>query len=316
MESLKDMKLLYVEDNDDTREFSVMFLEEYFEHIVTAKSGLDGLQKFKECDIDIVITDINMPEMTGLEMAKEIKNIDENVVILALSAYSNKEYLVDSIKVGIDDYVFKPLDANEFDKTLKSVIQKYNSRKNKEESLIKMEQEIQKHKEILKQKDKLIAQKSKMAYYDQLTTLCNRYCFYAKYDEIIKCNSIIGIVLIDIDNFKKINDIYGHDVGDLVLKGFADIIKDNIRDVDLACRWGGEEFALLLNLKDIDEVYKATERIREAVNSVEFPCVGEVTASFGVTLCVDNESLELAMKRCDEALYHAKYNGKNRVYIG
>jgi diguanylate cyclase (GGDEF)-like protein len=320
IELLQEMNLLYVEDNDDTREIAIDFFGEYFNDIVVAHNGLDGLQKFDKHDIDMVITDINMPDMNGLEMIRQIRERDDTAIVIALSAYSNKSYLVDSIKLGIDDYIFKPLDMSSFEEALTNVLEKYRVKIERRKSMEKLEDEIRKQTEIMEEKDRELARKSQMAHYDQLTGLCNRYCFHERYDEVHSgpewSRRRMGLVLIDIDDFKNINDTWGHDVGDVVLRSFAKIIIDNTRDHDSAARWGGEEFAIMLSESSIEGVSAIAERIRREVESFEFYRVGKVTASFGTTICEIDESLESAMKRCDEALYNAKYNGKNRVYIG
>jgi diguanylate cyclase (GGDEF)-like protein len=315
MDILKKIRVLYVEDDDDTREFGSIFLSEYFGEIITAANGEEGLQKFRDNDIDLVITDINMPGKDGLQLSREIKALDHSTIILALSAHSHKDYLVDSIKVGIDDYIFNPLTAENFEEYLSHVLGRLNFHKVRADYIEKLENEIEIQKKRLEHKEKLLAQKTRMAYYDQLTGLCNRHCFHEKFNAIRKGRET-GLILIDIDNFKKINDTYGHDVGDVVLKSFASIITQSIRDIDWASRWGGEEFSIILAGSDIDETLNVAERIRERIENFDFETVGRVTASFGVTVCRPDDTLETAMKRSDEALYNAKYHGKNRVYIG
>jgi len=118
----RKLKLLYVEDNAQARESKLMILEDFFDEIVVATDGEDGYKKFQDNQIDIIITDINMPRLNGLDMAQKIKETDSCVPILVLSAYNDPEYFTKSIKIGIDGYLLKPIDMNQFLGLLKKVI--------------------------------------------------------------------------------------------------------------------------------------------------------------------------------------------------
>jgi len=124
IEKTKDLKLLYVEDNQDTREMTAMMLEDFFDTIILSIDGEEGLQKFKENDIDIVLTDINMPKLNGIELCKKIKEIDKDVPLLILSAHNEQIYYDDSEKIGIDGYLLKPIDIEQFSEVLHDVIMK------------------------------------------------------------------------------------------------------------------------------------------------------------------------------------------------
>jgi len=136
----QDLTLLYVEDNEETREGTLFFLENLFKNIVIAIDGEDGLEKFKTNDIDIVISDINMPRMDGLEMSKEILKIDSEVPILIFSAHNESRFFLDAIQIGIEGYLLKPLDTDQFLIALSKAVKKISYEKNKEE-LVKLKQE-------------------------------------------------------------------------------------------------------------------------------------------------------------------------------
>ena len=127
-----NLKLLYVEDNEDARVSTLAILEEFFDDIIVSVDGLDGLQKFKDNQIDLVITDINMPKMNGLDMVKEIRAIDAEVSILVFSAYNESGYFIDSIKLGVEGYLLKPIDIEQFLGVLSKIIDKVKAIKNKE----------------------------------------------------------------------------------------------------------------------------------------------------------------------------------------
>lgn len=124
----KKLKLLYVEDSKDAREATVEFLEEFFDDIVVAVDGEDGVEKFQENNIDLVITDINMPKMTGLGLSKKIKELNNDIPILILSAYSDMTYFMESIKLGIDGYIIKPIEFNQFLSVLDKILSKLESK--------------------------------------------------------------------------------------------------------------------------------------------------------------------------------------------
>ena len=121
------------------------------------------------------------------------------------------------------------------------------------------------------------------------------------------------MILFDIDHFKQINDVYGHNVGDGVLRFFAQLIKNNIRSSDIVARWGGEEFVLLVPIANQDLAISLADKTRELIESTLFPTVGKVTASLGVTLFKADDDTDALIKRADEALYKAKREGRNRV---
>ncbi len=118
------LRLLYVEDNADAREMTAMILEDFFDEIVIAVDGEDGLEKFKEGEFDLIISDINMPKLNGLDMIEKIRQIDESVAILILSAHNEDDFFIRSIKLNIDGYLLKPIDIDQFSTMLNKVIQK------------------------------------------------------------------------------------------------------------------------------------------------------------------------------------------------
>lgn len=150
---------------------------------------------------------------------------------------------------------------------------------------------------------------------DTLTTLYNR----KKYNEIIEqkiktfqsSEELFSLILIDIDFFKNINDTYGHDIGDYVLQEFSSLLKNNTRDDDVLFRWGGEEFAILVN-KEIDEAYKLAKKLRESIAKHNFQSI-KITASFGISQINTGVNKQLLFNKADHALYQAKQSGRDKV---
>lgn len=153
------------------------------------------------------------------------------------------------------------------------------------------------------------------AYHDPLTGVLNRQYFYDYYDENRRNIAALGIIMIDLDYFKKINDVYGHSMGDEVLKRSAEAIQNSIRNDDTLIRWGGEEFIVLVNTAKNSQLISVAEHIRHTVSEIAIEDIPSVTASVGATLLLEGEPFKTAIERADRALYDAKANGRNRIEI-
>lgn len=168
-------------------------------------------------------------------------------------------------------------------------------------------------KDIQKKNKKL----EKLATTDKLTKLYNR----RKIEEFLefeinrseRFNHNFGLAIVDIDKFKEVNDIYGHQVGDIVLKEFANILETNKRKTDFVGRYGGEEFVIICPESDLNGVIKLMQTFKEKISKHQFSKIGNKTASFGVTISQKGDTIESTIKRADDALYKAKDNGRNAI---
>lgn len=152
---------------------------------------------------------------------------------------------------------------------------------------------------------------------DPLTGAANRLYFSMVYSHAInvarRSEKALALIFLDIDHFKKVNDTYGHLIGDAVLKRIAQIVSKRIRSSDIFARWGGEEFVLLLPDTDIEEAIGVANSLKDAINSEDFEQAGTITCSFGVAILDESETGEDLLKRADEKLYEAKETGRNRI---
>lgn len=149
---------------------------------------------------------------------------------------------------------------------------------------------------------------------DHLTNLANRRAASRALESVLEDQlEAIGVMLIDIDRFKRINDTFGHGIGDQVLVQTAQLFQQGLRKTDIASRWGGEEFLIILIGTTAQELYQTAERLRQGLANYPHPSVGPVTASFGVALAKPGERMEILLRRADTALYRAKQAGRNRV---
>jgi diguanylate cyclase (GGDEF)-like protein len=159
----------------------------------------------------------------------------------------------------------------------------------------------------------------RLASTDNLTGIYNRH----KFEELFKIElarvarykNKLALIMLDIDHFKKVNDTYGHDIGDLALKNVVNVINSNIRHTDIFARWGGEEFLILCPETDSENALILSEKLRRAIEVTVFKKVGKVTCSFGVASYEDDEAGDSFLKRVDNALYTAKDEGRNRVVV-
>lgn len=169
--------------------------------------------------------------------------------------------------------------------------------------------------QILQQKNQHLTQ---LATKDALTEIHNRHMFAELFTQelsvIKRQEAKLSLMMIDMDYFKRINDTYGHNIGDYVLKKFVSLVASVIREADVFARWGGEEFVLLFRNTGCDEAYQIGEKIRTLIASQTFEDVGRVTCSIGITEVTSEDSLVSAIERADNALYSAKNMGRNRTF--
>jgi diguanylate cyclase (GGDEF)-like protein len=173
-----------------------------------------------------------------------------------------------------------------------------------------------KNRELMSANEKI----TELSRIDPLTQLANRRYFTERIEEMISLTNRksqpLSLIMTDIDHFKNINDTFGHDAGDRVLRAYAGLMTLNTRKEDLVARFGGEEFIILLPFTDSLQAYEFSERIRMALSSADLLENGQVvTASFGVSLLMPGEGNESLIKRADTALYQAKTSGRNRTMI-
>ena len=331
-ELLKEVNILYVEDEEEIREFASKTLITLVKNLVVAVNGQEGLDIFtkhyKEKELeqfDLIITDINMPKMNGLDMIEAIHKLDSDIPSVVTTAHGDSDFLKHAIELGVRGYVMKPM--NLF-KLIDGIIVASESRMlRKKLELININLEKQVHQRTIQLETtikELEINSKKLLYeatHDHLTSLYNRQKLTEELKQEIlrehRYKRNLAIVMFDIDLFKNINDTYGHDIGDDVLVEISNISTNHIRNVDTLARWGGEEFLLLLPETSLDDAYNVADKLRIDIESTAFSEleVSQITASFGVSIFKENDTKDTFLKRVDEALYEAKNNGRNQVVI-
>jgi diguanylate cyclase (GGDEF)-like protein len=433
-ETLKNIKVLYVEDELDIQQTTLEILESIFDVVIPASNGVEAFDLYTDHgDFDILVTDINMPKMDGIELIKKIRSIDNNLPITITTAHTEVDFLHESINLGVNGYTLKPVNLiklietiskavesrvlrKELERLNTNLIQKLkektfelNSILDSQENLVAVSDGVnvhtinQKFLDFLGKKsladledsnissicdlfikedgyyfhesadDKCCLPDIEMAHnsdvyvkmknlhgrdcifkinittyefngthyvltltnittlkeqsdllkykanHDHLTGLFNRQYFNelltSEINRAVRYDHTFSLVMFDIDFFKNINDTYGHDIGDEVLRNISKIVKHHLRETDTLSRWGGEEFMILLSETDLGSSMGKIESLREKIQNSALSDIikDNITASFGITEFKFDDTKDVLLKRVDIALYDAKNSGRNKV---
>jgi two-component system cell cycle response regulator len=233
-----------------------------------------------------------------------VRSIDRtrHLPIVVMIEPGDEARLMRGLDMGVNDYLIRPLDRQEFLARVNTQVRRWRFTERLRDS---------------------VQQSLEMAVTDPLTGLYNRRYMSVHVGTMVDTaadrGKTVSVLALDVDHFKSVNDGFGHDGGDEVLKELARRIKANIRDIDLACRTGGEEFVIALPETGVEVAYKVAERLRRAIGGKPFnvgPDAGNLTVTVSIGVAeLENaaESLDDIVKRADEALYRAKREGRNRV---
>lgn len=270
---LKNMSILYVEDEKDLREVTHEILKSFTKNQYIAENGQEGLEPFKkyEKNIDLIVTDINMPILNGLEMAKEIKNINPNIPIIITTAFSNKEYLLESIDIGIDKYVLKPIDIA---KLLQAMSQS------------------------------IIYYELKELFVDKLTNLPNRN----KLKKDLNQTDDVLMAFFDIDGFLTLNDLFGEEIGDGILVELSYKLKEHFPANEYSVyKLDVDKFVVVAvnSGKSVEEFYKYTKSFINKIENQSF-LVNENEIDINLTVGVSHANGALAYKYAQRTITYAR----------
>lgn len=295
-------RILLIDDRAASHDrLAAMLMEE---HAVEVESDPnDALFRAAEGHYDLVIVSLALENFDGLRLCSQLRSLDRtrNVPILAISEGDSNARLVRGLEIGVNDYLIRPIDKNEL--------------------LARARTQIRKKRYTERLRDN-VQMSIEMAITDPLTGLYNRRYMESHLnsllDQAVSRNKPLTVLVLDIDYFKAINDTHGHDAGDDVLREFSFRIKKSIRGIDLACRYGGEEFVVVMPETDLTVATTVAERLRRRIATEPFPVQGgtnnlEVTISIGISALGKDDTAANILKRADAALYRAKRDGRNRV---
>ncbi|HYJ47192.1 MAG TPA: diguanylate cyclase [Pyrinomonadaceae bacterium] len=277
-------------------------------HVLTAQNGSEAVEKTKNSLPDLVILDVMMPVMDGMEACRRIKESEatRDIPVIFLSARDETEMKVSGLTLGANDYISKPFRAEELLARVHVAIRLKNERDQLRESA----EEAATRAEVAQERAMTDALTGLLNRYGLQHTLAREHAEARRYDRPLSC------LMIDLDNFKKVNDTYGHAAGDIALQQIASILREAVRRSDTVFRYGGEEFLVLLPQTDLEGAAALAEKIRAATSSRPFgdgEHVFSLSVSAGASCLAANESGNDMIARADMALYHAKEKGRNRV---
>ncbi|WP_310538931.1 PleD family two-component system response regulator [Phenylobacterium sp.] len=295
-------RVLIVDDHE--RQAQRVASELAIEHRPIIESDPDKALMTAKGPVDLVIVNAAARSFDGLRFTAQLRSDEatRHLPVLAIVDFDERQRLVKALEIGVNDILSKPIDPQELSARAKTQIRRkrYTDylRDNLDHSL-------------------------ELAVTDQLTGLHNRRYMVGQLEALVKRATLggdpVACLLIDIDHFKKINDGYGHDVGDEVLREFAVRLASNVRAIDLPCRYGGEEFVVVMPDTKIEDAERIAERIRLHVAGSPFRVMNgaellTVTISIGVAATLGaKDRPEALLKRADEAVYEAKASGRNKV---
>jgi diguanylate cyclase (GGDEF)-like protein len=258
-----------------------------------ARNGEEALLEIASYQPDLVISDVMMPELNGYELARRIRQNPKTKfipIILQTAAHHQAEDLRRGSEAGALGYITDPTDLDLLLARARTLLDFKSYLDSCEEA----------------------------AFTDHLTGLANRRRFERQLEREVertdRYNHPFCLLIIDIDDFKRVNDTYGHEAGDEVIIRIAKVLREGTRGIDLAARIGGEEFGVILTETTMERAKEIAERLRFSIKSLQIPAVGRVTGSVGVAECPScAETARELLARADAALYKAKREGRDRV---
>ena len=294
-------RILAINDSPDIHELLRVRLKNQDVTLRSAFSAVDALRKADEELPDLILLDVCMPDMSGFDLCKQLKSRAEtaSIPIIFLTGASEVSQKVLGFEAGAVDYIEKPFESEELNARVRAALR------------------TKRYFDLLSQR----------AMIDGLTGLWNRAHFDQRLAEEVSTSQRydrpLSLVMLDLDRFKSINDTYGHPFGDEVLQVVGYALLKSARTSDSACRYGGEEFVIILRETNSTAATTFAERVRHQIESLPLKCRGErvsVTASFGISandLCMNPCELDRQwlLETADRALYAAKQGGRNRVCV-
>ena len=289
----KDTLILFVDDDESIRMALSAMAESLNYNYLIAGDSFEAIEVLKTTSVDLVLSDVVMPGMDGLELLDYIKKHHKNTDVIISTGFSEKATYAEVINAGAIDFIKKPVDRAELEAKLARAVRER----------------------------KLVRELERLSMHDSLTSLLNRRSFDERFpyevERASRQNYSVILAVIDVDNFKDYNDKFGHPAGDEVLIGLGKIMAECTREkVDMCFRLGGDEFGVLLPQASFDQGVEIAQRILSSFVEKRF---GETTLSIGLVSCKRDKKLPLEVdekrmkEQADQAMYDAKKGGKNCI---
>jgi len=301
LEDGKRGRMLIVDDRKNSAERLAAALAAHHA-VVIETNAQEAMFKAAEDHVDVLIISLGLASYDALRLSSQIRALERtrNLPILLVADVEDRQRVVRGLELGVNDWLSRPVDRNELLARVRTQLRQ------------------KRYADSLREK---VQQSIELALFDPLTGLNNRRFLESHLSTMIENarmrRSPMTLMILDIDFFKRVNDTYGHDCGDEVLKGFADRLRGIVRGGDLLCRLGGEEFVIVMPGVDVAAAGRIAERARQAVEQEAFVMpTGQsivITASIGLAERRDDTNPHELYRRADQALYRSKSEGRNRV---
>lgn len=311
--TVRNSKILVVDDLPINIKLQRTYLSAVGYEVIDARDGLEALEKVRTENPDLILLDVMMPRLNGFQVCQKLRNGHNAhfIPIIMVTALNEAEDKLRGIEAGADDFICKPFNKLELLARVKS--------------LLRIKQLHDKLEEKVKELEEAHGQLRQLAITDGLTGLYNfRYFKEQLTQELNRARRHklrVSVVINDIDYFKHYNDTHGHPAGNVVLKTIANLLRSNIRNIDIAARYGGEEFSLILVESDKKAAGIVAHKIKKLVEDYPFSYQetqpnGKLTISMGVATFPDDGFYpDELVKVADKRLYKAKQNGRNLVVL-
>lgn len=311
--------VLIVDDTAIGRSIVSSALQGQNYEIVFASDGHEAITTARKVEPDVILLDVLMPGLDGYDVCRWVRSdsVLKEVTILLVTSLSNREERLKGLEAGADDFISKPFDAVELRSRVRTIIRlnRYRKLRERDNQLTLMRSELAKLENTSKQLRQL-------AMFDDLTNLDNRRGFFIKSPEEFNRakthQTDLSVLMIDVDIFKGINDTFGHEAGDYILKDLTIKLKSNLRATDIAGRLGGDEFVVLLPHTPLSSALILAERLRKSMESELFQYDGNTftaTISIGAAALTPwMENINDLLHCADKALYQAKMT-RNKVSV-
>lgn len=293
--------ILLVEDNDVDAKIVENALREQPLRLEMVKEGKEVIDFVNKKNVDLILLDILLPDMDGFEICRRLKENHKDIQVVIVTCLDDLESKIKGVELGADDFLVKPIVGRELKARIKVLLEKKG------------------HLDSLRSHYEAALDS---AILDWLTGLYNHGFFQQFLDyelrRALHQGFPVGLIMIDVDNFKLYNDKLGHSAGDAILRELGQIVRNTVREVDLAARYGGEEFSVVLPYTDKEGARKVAERIHRAITSHDFFHdesieLGNPTVSMGVSMFPEEASTKKELiEKADKMLYKAKRQGKNQ----
>jgi len=295
-------KILVVDDRVNSSEKIVAALRDLYD-VEVEPDPAEALFRAADTPYDLVMVSLGLAEYDGLRLCSQLRSVERtrHTPTLMLADLEDRARVLRGLDLGVSDYLVRPIDKNEIIARVRTQVRR------------------KRYADSLRSNVKAAME---MAVVDPLTGLNNRRYLQthlaALMEQTAQKGRALSAMILDIDHFKRVNDTHGHDVGDEILKGFAARVRRVVRGADLLCRFGGEEFVIVMPETELSVSKRVAERVRASVAAAPFPIRGGadalgVTVSIGVAESHGGEPCEALFKRADQALYLSKSSGRNRV---